>query len=121
MRIFGPLAMILAGISANAQTIQEIKVEVPFNFTAAGKDLPAGEYHLVFNPSNAIVTLRGESSATLFLMTAPVSSAGDGRSFLRFYSYGEHRTLQDVAFTPPCAASPLPTEANSRMQNPLCQ
>jgi hypothetical protein len=50
MRIFGPLAMILAGISANAQTIQEIKVEVPFNFTAAGKDLPAGEYHLVFNP-----------------------------------------------------------------------
>jgi hypothetical protein len=71
MRIFGLLALILAGISANAQTVQEIKVEVPFTFTAAGKDLPPGEYHLFFNALKAIVTLQGENSSALFLMTAP--------------------------------------------------
>jgi len=99
MRSFGLMALILAGISANAQTVQEIKVEVPFTFTAAGKDLPPGEYHLYFNPLNAIVTLRGENSAAVFLMTAPASSAENAQSFLRFYGYGERRTLQDVAFT----------------------
>jgi hypothetical protein len=99
MRSFGLMALILAGISVNAQTVQEIKVEVPFTFTAAGKDLPPGEYHLFLNPLNAIVTLRGDNSAAVFLMTAPASSAENGRSFLRFYGYGERRTLQDVAFT----------------------
>jgi hypothetical protein len=98
-RSFGLMAMILAGISANAQTVQEIKAEVPFTFSVAGKDLPPGEYHLFLNPLNPVVTLRGENSAALFLMTAPASSAENGRSFLRFYGYGERRTLQDVAFT----------------------
>jgi len=99
MRIFGLLALILAGISANAQNIHEIKVNIPFTFTAAGRELPPGEYHLVYNPYNSVVVLRGENSPSLFLMSAPSNPTEDERSFLRFYSDGEYRTLQDIAIT----------------------
>ena len=48
-------------------------------------------------------------------MTSPVSSAGDGRAFLRFDSYGEHRTLQDVAFTG--AMRRLPSAHRNKLAN----
>ena len=97
MRSFALLGLILAGIGANAQSLHEIKVNVPFSFTAAGKDLPAGEYHLFFNPFNAVVSLKGGNSALVLMMSAPSNPAQDGRSFLRFYRYGQHQILQDVA------------------------
>lgn len=99
IRTFGLLALILAGISATAQNAHEIQVDVPFTFTAAGRELPAGEYHLYFNPYNSIVVLRGDNSTSLFLMSAPSNPTHDERSFLRFYSNGEYRTLQDISIT----------------------
>ena len=99
IRGFGLLALVLAGISANGQNLHEIKVNVPFTFTAAGKELVPGEYHLFLNAWNAVVTLRGEDSTSLCLMMSASSDfAQDGRSFVRFYSYGEHYSLQEVAF-----------------------
>ena len=98
MKTFGCLVLILAGISANAQNPHEIKVNVPFAFTAAGKDLPPGEYDLFLNPLKTVVTLRGENSTALFLMSASSNLTQDERSFVRFYSDGEHYTLQDVSF-----------------------
>jgi hypothetical protein len=97
MRSFGLLGLILAGIAANAQNLHEIKVNVPFNFTAAGKDLPPGEYHLFYNPFNAVVAMRGENSTAVYMMSAPSNPTQDGRSFLRFYRYGQHQVLQDVS------------------------
>jgi len=97
MRSFGLLGLILAGIGANAQNLHEIKVNVPFTFTAAGKNLPPGEYHLLFNPLTAVVTLRGENSTAVFLMSASSDLTQEGRSFVRFYRYGQYEFLQDVS------------------------
>ena len=99
MRCLGLLGLILAGIGANAQNLHEIKVNVPFTFTAAGKNLPPGEYHLLFNPFNAVVTLRGENSTAVFLMSASSDPSQDGRSFVRFYRYGQYQLLQDVSLS----------------------
>ena len=95
---FTILVVALAGVSANAQNLHELKVDVPFSFTAAGEIHPPGEYHFLFNPMNAVVSVSGENSPAVFLMTAPSDSSQDGRSFLRFYAYGSSRVLTSVSF-----------------------
>jgi hypothetical protein len=97
MRSFGLLGLILTGILSNAQTLHQIKVNVPFTFTAAGRDLPAGEYHVFFNPSNSVVAVKGENTRTVFLMSESLNPSQDGQSFLSFHRYGQYQILEDVS------------------------
>jgi len=56
-KFIGALALMLAAMSANAQ--RSTQVTVPFEFAAAARILPPGDYRVSFNASSELVTLRG--------------------------------------------------------------
>lgn len=98
IRIAGALALVLAGMGANAQNTHQVRVAVPFSFEAAGKTLPAGDYSLSFDPSNSVVTLQGKSKVVVSLTV--MSETSNGReNFLRFDTYGQRHVLRDVSFS----------------------
>ena len=53
------IAATLAANTAIAATI----VDVPFNFTVAGKTLPAGTYHVIHDSTGSFVTLESQNSS----------------------------------------------------------
>jgi hypothetical protein len=98
------LALIIAGIIlgasqlASAQTAEQVVVNVPFAFTAGGRQLPAGRYTVrrVKLDSEAVIRIRsadGRASATV-LTNAARGEAGPAR--LTFRQYGDAYFLSGV-------------------------
>src|SRR5215471_19109459 len=97
MRNFGVLAVVLAAIAANAE--QRARVTVPFAFNAAGKTLPAGEYRVSFDAGDKLVTLSGERTNAVVLLSMSGNELNDPRTFLRFEHVGDQFLLQQVAIS----------------------
>jgi hypothetical protein len=95
IRSFGTLAVLLAAISASAQT--STRVRVPFAFAAAGQTLPAGDYRVSLNESTDLVSLRGPDRSSIFFLTIPDNRFQDERRVLRFRRYGNEWSLQEIA------------------------
>lgn len=98
------LALIIAGIIlgasqfASAQTAEQVVVNVPFAFTAGGRQLPAGRYTVrrVKLDSEAVIVIRsedGKASATV-LTNAARGEAGPAK--LTFRQYGDTYFLAGV-------------------------
>ncbi len=92
----GVLAL-LAATSANAQTIA--RFQVPVQFLAGDKVLPAGEYQVVVNPVSRIVKIRvPNGSGGLYLGVIPdqraVTAPAKGKLVLQ--SYGNVHALREV-------------------------
>jgi hypothetical protein len=114
--VFGA-AVALAGNSAMAAT----RVNVPFNFSVAGKTLPAGGYHLVHDPSSAFVTLRSlESNDSYTWLLTPGPSEYDKKIALRFDDLNGTHVLQSVQYgsmvTPRLDNKSIDIERESRGQ-----
>jgi len=110
-------AVALAGNSAMAAT----RVNVPFNFTVAGKTLPAGGYHLVHDPSSAFVTLRSlESNDSYTWLLTPGPSEYDKKIALKFDDLNGTHVLQSVQYgsmvTPRLDNKSIDIERESRGQ-----
>ena len=58
---FAMFAMTLAVASVHAQNAGNVSATVPFEFTAAGKILPAGDYYVRRSLDGARVVMRIES------------------------------------------------------------
>jgi len=95
IRSFGTLAVLLAAVSASAQT--STRVSVPFAFAAAGQILPAGDYRVSLNQSTDLVTLSGPDRSSIFFLTIPDNSLQDERRVLRFRRYGNEWSLLEIA------------------------
>ena len=93
-------AMTLAVASVHAQNAGSISVTIPFEFAAAGKTLPAGDYYVRRSLDGARVVMRIESkncSLTVDLPTHGVQSADiQNESKLVFNKYGEQFFLSQV-------------------------
>ena len=92
----GVLAL-LAATSANAQTIA--RFQVPVQFLAGDKMLPAGDYHVVVNPVSRTVEVRlSDGSSGLFLAAIPDQRAvaAPARGRLVFQNYGNVYALREV-------------------------
>ena len=88
-------AVALAGNSAMAAT----RVNVPFNFSVAGKTLPAGGYHIVHDPSSAFVTLSSiESNESYTWLLTPGPSEYDKKIALKFDDLNGTHVLQSVQY-----------------------
>lgn len=99
LSIFAALVLFvaLAGVSASARTSRSLVVNIPFDFTVAGKSLPAGEY-LVERSTQASadgLSLRNvENGAGAFVLTSTVQSNWrQAASRLVFTRYNEHYFL----------------------------
>ena len=90
------LALLLAVVSASAQTTNEIRVRVPFPFVTAGRVWPAADYSVQIRTDNGTVTLSSPGIGSATTLTTTDARPGEGRSYLRFQRSGDRWFLQEV-------------------------
>lgn len=90
----------LALVSAQAQNGGDFAVTIPFEFRAAGKTFPAGDYYVRRNFDGAHVVIRLESknaAASIFVATHEVRQlAVQNESKLVFDNYGKQFFLSKL-------------------------
>jgi len=86
----------LATNSAMAAT----RLDVPFNFTAAGKSLPAGSYVVKRDSTGGFVTLESVDASRSFswLLTPGSPQPTDKKIVLRFDDEANTHVLQSIQF-----------------------
>ncbi len=94
------LVVASAAVSVHAQSVSEIRVNIPFEFTAGDKALPAGQYSVrrVFERADGPLYVQNrKSSETAAIMTqvGPTSSSPTGAKLV-FNRYGEEYFLSQV-------------------------
>jgi hypothetical protein len=95
--MFG-LFLILVASSAQAQSSDIIKVNVPFDFQVSGKTLPAGEY-TVKRLTEKVVLIQSVDNKTSVVAQAPgriQAGANDATERLVFHQYGDQYFLSQV-------------------------
>jgi hypothetical protein len=97
IRTLAGVTMLLTAIAASGQLSHQMRVTVPFSFTAGGVSSPAGEYRVEIDGSLDRVTLIPYKSKPRFLLTTQAWQRGNTQSFLRFRRYGQRWFLQEVA------------------------
>ena len=92
------LLTLVSAVKTSAQSVnQQLVADIPFSFTVANENLPAGTYTVtVVNPASdqkviRISSLDGNRSAMIRMM--PVVAAEQSDSHLVFRRYGEHYFL----------------------------
>jgi hypothetical protein len=87
----------LAATSVVAQSGPPIKVNVPFNFVAGAKALPAGEYRVQANGPNLVWIRSADYKTTLNLLANSAESAEmNGVAALKFNRYGDRYFLSQI-------------------------
>lgn len=86
-KLIGALALMLAAVSANAQSAT--RVTVPFEFTVAGQILPPGDYRVSVNEAGNLVRLSGHGIRPVVFLTSQGDRFQDERNVLRFQSHGD--------------------------------
>jgi hypothetical protein len=98
--VLAPVVMAAAALATNTAMAETVKV--PFKFTVAGKDFPAGYYSVKREFSLGMVTLRSNATSQSFIwILAPGDPAPtDTAVVLRFDQLGQDHVLQSVQFGP---------------------
>jgi len=87
----------LAATSVVAQSKPPIKVNVPFNFVAGAKTLPAGEYRVSAMTHNLVTIQSADSKTTLILASHSAEKTNmDGVGALTFNRYGDRYFLSQI-------------------------
>jgi hypothetical protein len=102
--IFGKMILAPVILAAAALAIQSANAEsfakVPFNFTAAGKAWPAGEYSIEKNSSGTAVTITSrETSRAFTTLLGPGDAApNDTNVTMRFDTINGGHALRSVQY-----------------------
>ncbi|HEY6947135.1 MAG TPA: hypothetical protein VI431_18495 [Candidatus Acidoferrum sp.] len=99
--LFRMIGMLALALMAATQTVraQELRVSVPFTFTAGKTALPAGEYQIQkpAGDSPALLIQRTDGSAAVILISFAASPKEEHvQSRLVFHHYGDHYFLAQV-------------------------
>lgn len=94
------LTLLAVAVAAQAQSSAEkLPVEVPFNFSVANQQLPAGKYYIQAvreNPRMIIIENQNGKSRAIAI-THPISSKrSTGYTRLVFAEYGDQRFLSQI-------------------------
>jgi hypothetical protein len=90
------LGLLLAAVSASAQTANVIRVKVPFPFVTAGKSWPAADYRVKIRAENGTLTLSAPGMRSATMLAATDRRPGEGRAYLQFQRSGDRWLLQEV-------------------------
>ncbi len=86
-----------AATSLVAQSQPPIKVNVPFNFVAGAKALPAGEYRVQVNGPSVVWIRSADYKTTLNLIANSAENARmNGVAALKFNRYGDRYFLSQI-------------------------
>ncbi len=92
---------LLAAVAFTSHTAQaETRLNVPFNFTAAGKACPAGVYTVRRDSNSDYVMLTSKETRRTFmwLITPGPSDPTGNRVVLRFDESGHNHTLRSIQY-----------------------
>jgi hypothetical protein len=92
---------VAATLTANTALAANI-VHVPFNFTVAGKTLPAGNYDVKHQPTGGFVTLEDMASSQSFTWILIPGGPGpyDKKVSLKFDNRNDAHVLQSIQYGP---------------------
>src|SRR5207247_1850595 len=93
------IAFVSAVVSANGQSNNMIRANVPFAFTVGDKALPAGEYTASsFTTTNGAIVIRSSDSkdAAVRLSNAVKANDNKNQAKLVFHRYGQRYFLSEV-------------------------
>jgi len=95
---FGILATLsLAATSLTAQSKPPMKVNVPFNFVAGAKTLPAGEYQVQAYQSHLVSIRSTDFKTSLNLISNSAENTQmNGVGALKFHRYGDRYFLSEI-------------------------
>jgi len=97
--VLAPVVLAAAAVTANT-AMAEATLKVPFSFSVAGKECPAGLYTVEKGLSNSIVTLKSKDTSRSFNW---VIGPGDGSkasslATLKFDQDGDSHSLMQVQY-----------------------
>jgi hypothetical protein len=96
-----PVMMAAAALATNSAMASTL-LKVPFSFTVAGHNCPAGLYMVQRDTTGGLVTLSSRDSSRSFSWVLEPGNPDpmDSRVVLTFDDFGETRALQSVQFGP---------------------
>jgi hypothetical protein len=96
------IGFVSLGITARAQTVDQVVVNIPFEFVVAGKTLPAGNYRVnrvSDTNSRALVLSSFENEVSALILPTEVASRLDDKAKLTFEQVGDEHSLSKVETT----------------------
>ncbi|MEO8660367.1 MAG: hypothetical protein ABI693_17995 [Bryobacteraceae bacterium] len=90
------VATAAAGSLASAQSVPDLRVNIPFEFHAAGQSLPAGVYFVTIDGNYRQVDMHSINGHKIFLTAKPGDDAVRDRSSLVFHRYGDTYFLHEI-------------------------
>jgi len=110
------VAILALAPAGYAQSAQELKVTVPFDFVAGSRALAAGQYTISQAGNPSAVVIRSAGSATGVIMIANRVAFPGRQEFgkLVFHRYGNHYFLSEVWGTDQDMGSQVPKAAQER-------
>ena len=110
-------------ISAKAQAVDQVIVDIPFEFSVAGKTLPAGNYRVsrVNDWNDRALLIRSfENGASIMIFSDYTQSASRENTKLTFKQVGDEHFLSTIATADHVfgiSVSPQDVQAAERQQN----
>ncbi len=99
MKAFAAIALVVLTVGCTARLQaqdHEVRADVPFNFAVGNKQLPAGHYIFLTQPSYTLVIRNADYQLTILTRT---EDAGDVKGYsnkLVFNKYGDHYFLREI-------------------------
>jgi hypothetical protein len=110
------IAALTLAAAGYAQSAQELKVTVPFNFVAGSRTLPAGQYTFsqAGNPNAVVIRSAGNAPGAVMITNRVESPGRHEIGKLVFHRYGDRYFLSEVWGTDRSTGSQIPKPAQER-------
>lgn len=96
--VLAPAALALAAFTAQPAAAESHNVTIPFNFVAAGKVCPAGDYRVIEENGGGTVRLVGQNRDMVWILFPGNPAPADHRVVLSFDSANRNYILRTVQF-----------------------
>ena len=99
MKTFAAIALVVLtlGCTAGLQAQDyEVRADVPFNFAVGNKQLPAGHYIFLTQPSYMLVIHNADYQLTILTRIEDASDVKGHSNKLVFNKYGDHYFLREI-------------------------
>ena len=118
-------ALAAFGAAARAQAVDQLIVNIPYEFVAAGKTLPAGTYTVrrISTINNEELSLSSfENRTGVLLVSSEIVQARDNKPTLTFEQVGDQHFLSKIEtaehiFTIPVSKKNVPVVAKNQNQS----
>ena len=122
--LLGLAAALALAVAANAHVLSAVSVNVPFDFAAGGKHLPAGRYTVsrMRSDSESSLLIRREDGRAAAVVLTHQGESNPAAAALVFRQCGESYFLAEVSMPGAASVRELPkTGAERRLERELAE